>query len=67
MFAEIIGERCLGMIGGNLEAVDFRQRTERRRARHEEIAEQPRIGRGRRRHLDEKAVKRLRLLRRRRK
>jgi len=59
MLAEIVGERYLGMIGGNQEAVDFGQRTEGRRTGHKEIAEQPWIRRGRRRHFDEKAVKRL--------
>src|SRR6185437_212388 len=59
MLAEIVGERYLGMIGGNLEAVDVGQRTEGCRTRHKEIAEQPWIRRGRRRHFDEKAVKRL--------
>src|SRR5262249_8652689 len=62
---EVIGERHLGGVRRNRQPVDVGQRTERDVAGHEEIAEQARIGRGRRRHVDEEAVERLRLLRRR--
>ena len=42
---EEIGERHRGLVRRDRQAVDFRQRAERRVAGHEEIAEQPRIGR----------------------
>ena len=45
LLGEIIGQRHLHMVGGDLQAVDLGQRAERRLAGHEEIAEQPRIGR----------------------
>ena len=45
LLAEIVGERHFGVIGSDLQAVDFGQRTERRRSGHEEVAKQPRIGR----------------------
>ena len=59
---DVIGERHLGGLRRDRETVDLRQRAERDVAPHEEIAEQARIGRRRRRHVDEEAVERLRLL-----
>ncbi len=53
------------MVGGHLQSVDVGQRAERRGAGDEEVAEQFRIRRARRRHVHEEAVERLRLFRRR--
>src|SRR5262245_56909581 len=48
------------MICGDLQAVNVRQRAERRRARHEKVTEQPWIGPGGRWHPDEETIERLR-------
>ena len=44
IFSEEVGQHYFGMVGGDLQAVDFGQRAERRGPRHEEIAEQPGVG-----------------------
>src|ERR1700730_17125487 len=56
LFDKIVSERDFHMVGGDLQPIDLRQCAEGRRSRHEKIPEQPWIGRGRRRHLDEEAV-----------
>src|SRR5689334_407113 len=65
LFAEIIRERYLDMVGGYLQSVYLRERSKCRGSRHKEIAEQPWIGRSGRRQVDEKTVERLRFFRRR--
>ena len=55
-------QRRCGVCGRDHEPVDLRKRAEGCFGRNEKIAEQSRVGRGRRRHVDEEAVKRLRLL-----
>ena len=63
---EEVGERePRASLAAHRQPVDLGQRAERDVAGHEEVAEQARVGRGRRRHVDEEAVERLRLFRRR--
>ena len=62
LLREIVGERRVIFIGRDLEPIDFCERAQGRTARDEEIAQQPRIGRDRRRHVDKETVERLRLL-----
>ncbi len=62
---EMLGKRSGAVLGRHLHPVDFRKRAERHLAADEEVPEQARIGRRRRRHFDKEPVERLCLLRRR--